>query len=81
MTFQAFRSREEITEKEWHSLKVDARCLDCGATMAGTSWCYRCAGKRLEYRTHHETPAGEGFWCGATARGINWKRPQDVNRA
>lgn len=39
-------------EKLAQSRRLDARCLDCGAEMAYSSWCYRCSSTNLELVPH-----------------------------
>lgn len=54
---------QEVTERDWWMRRVDMRCRECGATAAGSAWCFRCGSTDLELRVHADTPDGEVPWC------------------
>jgi hypothetical protein len=58
-----------ITEQDWQAGHVDQRCRSCGATSAGSSWCYRCSSQDVEYALHSDQMTMPGpFWCGRGAK-------------
>jgi hypothetical protein len=65
------------TDEDIRSLRVDLRCLSCGAVSAYSTRCYRCGSGAVEYRTHTmQADLPGALWCGGSKN--SGRRPAEA---